>query len=416
MRFASKETVARLREQYPAGTRVELVAMDDPYSMLRPGDRGRVASVDDSGTIHVRWDSGSGLGIVYGVDQVKRVGNTIKYEIGLDFFRDTALSHGMEEALGICGRYLSAQLKTKLPEERQFCRELFEAMVEASVSKVDPDQIVYPYGIEKAKDRLETSFYHISSGRNSECAKVIDEAIHNSCYKRDFYNLGIASMVAIHNCGFQRVNAVLAHNIRSREFDGRFSRTNKEWASSFDLPDKTFGDAVLNAHPILLDGFADHFRKLYQELGAERFALPGAPETGDAVQNYKITRSIWFNDQRGFAIGHNPKAAAPFVCWQFSTENGARDFYWGNYCSTAKEAADNYVTRILVHMKDESIKAIPSPLATAETCGEFAPGTPAEEEPSVMRQIKAAKHAPHSQKEPGEKKHPRNKTQGGSER
>ncbi len=37
--FPSKETVLRLKEQYPPGTRVELIYMDDPYSKLKPGDQ-----------------------------------------------------------------------------------------------------------------------------------------------------------------------------------------------------------------------------------------------------------------------------------------------------------------------------------------------------------------------------------------
>lgn len=45
--------------------------MDDPYTKLRPGDKGFVRSVDDTGTIFVRWDNGSGLWAVYGVDQLR---------------------------------------------------------------------------------------------------------------------------------------------------------------------------------------------------------------------------------------------------------------------------------------------------------------------------------------------------------
>ena len=39
--FPPREIVERLRLQYPAGCRVELVSMDDPYARLRPGDQGR---------------------------------------------------------------------------------------------------------------------------------------------------------------------------------------------------------------------------------------------------------------------------------------------------------------------------------------------------------------------------------------
>jgi hypothetical protein len=73
MQFPSKEVVAHLREMYPKGTRVELISMDDPYTRLKPGDKGRVDFVDDTGTLHTTWDSGSYLGVVYGVDSVKKI-------------------------------------------------------------------------------------------------------------------------------------------------------------------------------------------------------------------------------------------------------------------------------------------------------------------------------------------------------
>lgn len=71
--FPSRETVERVRKIYPVGCRVVLIQMDDPYSKLTPGSRGTVTSVDDTGTIFVRWDCGSGLGVVYGVDLVRKL-------------------------------------------------------------------------------------------------------------------------------------------------------------------------------------------------------------------------------------------------------------------------------------------------------------------------------------------------------
>lgn len=74
-KFPSKETVERLRKQYPSGTRVVLVRMDDPYSRLKPGDTGTVTGVDGIGTIHVNWDCGSSLGIAYGEDECRKIDN-----------------------------------------------------------------------------------------------------------------------------------------------------------------------------------------------------------------------------------------------------------------------------------------------------------------------------------------------------
>lgn len=87
---------------------------------------------------------------------------------------------------------------------------------------------------------------------------------------------------------------------------------------------------------MLIDGFARHVRGLYDELRMERFALPGREEQGHSVQGYTLLRSIRFDNHRGFALAHNPAAPAPFVTWQFTEENGRRDFYWGRYCSSER--------------------------------------------------------------------------------
>ena len=67
------EFVKVLKRRYPAGTRVELISMDDRYAPPE-GTQGTVTHVDDIGTIHVNWDNGSCLGVIYGEDFVKVVG------------------------------------------------------------------------------------------------------------------------------------------------------------------------------------------------------------------------------------------------------------------------------------------------------------------------------------------------------
>ena len=67
-RYPSKEQIEHLRHVYKPGTRVELIRMDDPYTKLKPGDKGTVTYLDDAGTAHVAWDCGSCLGVIYGED------------------------------------------------------------------------------------------------------------------------------------------------------------------------------------------------------------------------------------------------------------------------------------------------------------------------------------------------------------
>lgn len=72
MKLISKEALARLRASYPKGTRVELVEMEDPQAPPR-GTQGTVVGVDDTGSLLMRWDTGSSLNVLYRVDVVKKI-------------------------------------------------------------------------------------------------------------------------------------------------------------------------------------------------------------------------------------------------------------------------------------------------------------------------------------------------------
>ncbi len=73
MFFPPREIVERVKKEYPSGTRVALVSMNDPYRDLPEGLKGTVDGVDDTGTIHVDWDNGSHLGVVYGEDSCRKL-------------------------------------------------------------------------------------------------------------------------------------------------------------------------------------------------------------------------------------------------------------------------------------------------------------------------------------------------------
>ena len=72
MRFPNRAIVESLRREYPAGTRVELVQMDDVQAPPA-GTFGTVLGVDDTGSLLMKWDNGSGLNVIYGVDFVRKV-------------------------------------------------------------------------------------------------------------------------------------------------------------------------------------------------------------------------------------------------------------------------------------------------------------------------------------------------------
>lgn len=63
-----EENVKATKAAYPVGTKIKLIHMDDKWA-VKPGTIGTVKSVDDAGTIHVNWESGSSLGLIPGVDE-----------------------------------------------------------------------------------------------------------------------------------------------------------------------------------------------------------------------------------------------------------------------------------------------------------------------------------------------------------
>ncbi|WP_275844692.1 DUF4314 domain-containing protein [Caproicibacterium sp. ZCY20-5] len=127
MRFPSKEIVERVRREYPAGTRVELIKMDDAQAPP-VGTKGTVMGVDDTGSLLMRWDNGSSLNVVYGEDIAKKL-DTVTTICGrekkvwdsrkeaADFFLEAiAGSEGAE-----CERYTT--IYTKLVSGLEVCSD-----------------------------------------------------------------------------------------------------------------------------------------------------------------------------------------------------------------------------------------------------------------------------------------------------
>ena len=70
MRMISEKRLSALREEYPQGTRVELLQMDD-IQAPPIGTQGTVMGVDDIGSIMVAWDNGCGLSVAWGEDECR---------------------------------------------------------------------------------------------------------------------------------------------------------------------------------------------------------------------------------------------------------------------------------------------------------------------------------------------------------
>ncbi|MBR3833291.1 MAG: DUF4314 domain-containing protein [Lachnospiraceae bacterium] len=62
-----------VKEDYPPGTRIMLLAMEDPFAPVPSGTRGTVKFVDDIGQLHMSWDNGRSLSVVPGEDSFRKL-------------------------------------------------------------------------------------------------------------------------------------------------------------------------------------------------------------------------------------------------------------------------------------------------------------------------------------------------------
>lgn len=72
MKIIEKKTLSLLKEEYPVGTKIQLIKMDDCQAPPI-GTKGTVRGIDDTGSILVNWDNGSGLNVIYGEDIIKKI-------------------------------------------------------------------------------------------------------------------------------------------------------------------------------------------------------------------------------------------------------------------------------------------------------------------------------------------------------
>lgn len=113
MRFPSKEIVEQVKKEYPIGSRVELVRMDDVQAPPI-GTKGTVKGVDDTASIMVAWDNGSGLNVVYGEDSCRKLD-----AVTVTCYGDTKVWDSRKEAMEF---YLRAMAGSEGSEHERYSK------------------------------------------------------------------------------------------------------------------------------------------------------------------------------------------------------------------------------------------------------------------------------------------------------
>lgn len=127
---------------------------------------------------------------------------------------------------------------------------------------------VYPYPRDYAVENGELDKYRVSRKSSIACKEAIEQAISEH-YADNCLDTAAAVKQVVDAFGYDRTLYVLAVTVQHKDWDGRISRNNKEWAASVPVfEDRIDGSADHNvylvvdkAHPGLVDMFVKEARQ-----------------------------------------------------------------------------------------------------------------------------------------------------------
>ncbi len=122
------------------------------------------------------------------------------------------------------------------------------------------DPPIYPHTARYAIEHGEKEAYFASKNAYEDCKNAIEESI-NRHHDGFTFSDGLVEDV-LSKCNVERVKNLLAYTVQKKEWDGRFSHSNKAWARSVQtgISEPLGAYLTVESHPALLDGFINLFR------------------------------------------------------------------------------------------------------------------------------------------------------------
>ena len=143
----------------------------------------------------------------------------------------------------------------------------------------------YPHSAAYAREHRELEQYRVSNNVNLQCKESIEAAVRE--HFDGMYLSHDAAKGVIETYGMERVSMVLSNTVQLQDWDGRYSRRNKEWAKTIpnDNPETVRCGYALNSHPAVLDGFIDLVREEQQRSRTQGEKIqPSRPSVRDKLK------------------------------------------------------------------------------------------------------------------------------------
>lgn len=183
---------------------------------------------------------------------------------------NTELSMRQAYALLATETPLAQVYKTYLAKDTDYMEHIYDSLEDfaSNMAKLHKETREFPvyrrtfaYATAHGEERQYRDSFHANVACKGAIEKAISQHYSNNCMD------ALAAQQVVHEFGFDRTLYVLANTIQLKDWDGRFSKANKEWAQTIpiasgdgELHDRRWKFAVDQSHPCLTDMFVTMVR------------------------------------------------------------------------------------------------------------------------------------------------------------
>ncbi|WP_158591007.1 DUF3849 domain-containing protein [Acutalibacter sp. 1XD8-33] len=164
---------------------------------------------------------------------------------------------------------------------------IYGALEDAAKLHMEPP--IYRQTAQYAMEHGERDAYFASRKAYADCRRAIEDSISSHF---DGMHLDKECLTEVmEKYGSERVSGVLACTIQHKEWDARFSRSNREWAMKADTSHmgKEPYQFLCESHPAILDGFVSMFRReVLEQKRDEKATAPAQHKPQERSDDFEL--------------------------------------------------------------------------------------------------------------------------------